>query len=90
MLSIACLFLACLQSSTNPRQEPEIATIFFASIPPVADIYADGNFVGKTNIEEIEITAGEHDMSFRKDTLGFDTSLVFTPGKNASRMVRLQ
>jgi hypothetical protein len=66
------------------------ATIFIASIPPVADVYINGKLIGKTNISELKVVAGTHTMRFVKGGKEVTKDMTFQPGKNPSQMVRLQ
>jgi cytoskeletal protein RodZ len=67
----------------------EAASVFIASIPPVADIYMDGKLVGKTNISELKVVSGKHTMRFVKGDKEITKEMTFQPGKNPSQMVRL-
>jgi len=66
------------------------ATIFIASIPPVADVFLDGKLVGKTNVSEIKLPAGTHNLKFVKGVKEVTKAITVQPGKNPSQMVRLQ
>jgi anti-anti-sigma regulatory factor len=68
----------------------EPASVFIASIPPVADIYMDGTLIGKTNISELKVTAGTHTLKFVKGDKEISKQQTFQPGKNPSMMVRIQ
>ncbi len=68
----------------------EAASVFIASIPPVADIYLDGKLVGKTNISELKVTAGAHTLRFVKGDKETSRQMTFQPGKNPSQMIRIQ
>lgn len=65
------------------------ATIFIASIPPVADVYMDGKLIGKTNVSEMKVTAGTHTMKFVKGGKEVVKKMTFQPGKNPSQMIRI-
>jgi len=65
------------------------ASIFIASIPPVADVYLDGKLVGKTNVAEISLPAGTYTLRFVKGAKEMTKSVTLKPGKNPSQMVRL-
>ena len=95
--AVACCLAMSAPSFAEPpapaaSQAPqgESGTIFIASIPPVADVYMDGTRIGKTNVEELKITAGTHTMKFVKGTKEIEKVMTFQPGKNASQMVRIQ
>lgn len=66
------------------------ASIFIASIPPVADVFLDGKLVGKTNVSEIKLPAGTHNLKFVKGVKEATKAITVQPGKNPSQMVRLQ
>ena len=66
------------------------ASIFIASIPPVADVYLDGKLIGKTNVSEIKLPAGTHNLKFVKGVKEITKAITVQPGKNPSQMVRLQ
>ncbi len=66
------------------------ASIFIASIPPVADVFLDGKLVGKTNVSEIKLPAGTHNLKFVKGVKETTKAITVQPGKNPSQMVRLQ
>jgi hypothetical protein len=74
-------------SASSGSGEP--GTIFIASIPPVADVYMDGVKIGKTNVEELKVTAGTHSMKFVKGPKEISKDMTFQAGKNASQMVRI-
>lgn len=66
------------------------ASIFIASIPPVADVFLDGKLIGKTNVSEIKLPAGTHNLKFVKGVKETTKAITVQPGKNPSQMVRLQ
>jgi anti-anti-sigma factor len=72
-----------------PAAGGEAASVFIASIPPVADIYMDGTLIGKTNISELKVTAGTHSLRFVKGDKEVTKQQTFQPGKNPSMMVRI-
>jgi hypothetical protein len=63
--------------------------IFIASLPPVADVYVDGIFVGKTNIQQLNVPVGRSKLKFIKGELSYECEMVFRPGKNSSKMINL-
>lgn len=65
------------------------ALIFIASIPPVADVYLNESFIGKTNIEELRIPAGRQVLRFVKGAKEIEKVFILKPGKNPSQMVRI-
>lgn len=78
----ATVFDKFIDSSTS--------TVFIASMPPVATIQKDGEVVGKTNIAELRLPPGSHELRFEKDDKSLDTVLVLSPGKNPSIMLKLR
>ncbi len=68
----------------------EAATVFIASIPPVADVYMDGKLIGKTNITKLNVTAGSHSMRFVKGTQEASKDMTFKGGDNPSQLVNLK
>jgi anti-anti-sigma factor len=68
----------------------EPATVFIASIPPVADVYMDGKLIGKTNITKLNVTAGSHSMRFVKGTQEVSKDMTFKSGDNPSQLVNLK
>jgi len=71
-------------SSSDP------ATVFIASIPPVADVYMDGKLIGKTNITKLNVSAGAHSMRFVKGTQEVTKDMSFKSGDNPSQLVNLK
>lgn|SRR5690554_6575034 len=65
------------------------ASIFIASIPPVADVYLDGKLIGKTNVNELKLPAGTHSLKFVKGSKELVKAITVKPGGNPSQMVRL-
>jgi anti-anti-sigma factor len=65
------------------------ASIFIASIPPVADVYLDGKLIGKTNVSELKLPSGTHVLKFVKGAKEVTKEVTVQPGKNPSQMVRL-
>jgi anti-anti-sigma factor len=68
----------------------EPATVFIASIPPVADVYMDGKLIGKTNITKLNVTAGSHSMRFVKGSQDVSKDMTFKSGDNPSQLVNLK
>jgi hypothetical protein len=63
------------------------ATVFISSIPPGAEVYMDGEYVGKTNEDELDVTSGTHTMKFTKGRKTHTEQMTFQPGKNSARHV---
>jgi len=65
------------------------ARVFISTIPPVASVFMDGVFVGKTNLEELKVAAGRHLMRFEKSGRAYERYMIFEAGKNTSQMIRI-
>lgn len=65
------------------------ASIFIASIPPVADVFLNGKLIGKTNVSELKLPSGTHMLKFVKGTKETTKEVTVQTGKNPSQMVRL-
>ena len=72
----------------TPAGKP--GTIFISSLPPMADVYMDGVKIGKTNIAELKVVAGAHEMKFVKGAKTLTKKMSFTPGLNKSQLIRLK
>jgi anti-anti-sigma factor len=77
-------------SAPSASASGELATVFIASIPPVADVYMDGKLIGKTNITKLNVTAGSHSMRFVKGTQEVSKDMTFKSGDNPSQLVNLK
>ncbi len=66
------------------------ASIYFNSLPPMADIYENGKLIGKTNMKPIETTTGSHTYTFKKAGRTAKTTVNLRSGKNNAPMIRLQ
>ena len=88
VMGMAALSMLCREPPSEPAEKKADATIFFASIPPVADVYEDGRLIGKTNVAALPVTCGLHAVTFKKDSLQFDTTMEFKAGKNPTVLVR--
>jgi hypothetical protein len=66
------------------------AEIFIFSIPPVANVYMNGVYIGRTNSGDLKLKAGRQRMSFgRNGQPQFDTIMTFKKGVNPSVKIRL-
>jgi anti-anti-sigma regulatory factor len=65
-------------------------TIFIATIPPVAEVYMDGKLIGKSNVDELNVTSGTHMIKFVKSGKEIMKELTFKAGKNPSQMIKIQ
>jgi hypothetical protein len=80
------------QAQTNSDVVPDstknfTATIFIASIPPIAKVYMDGVFIGKTNIEKLKVQPGKHHMRFVVNGDAIERDMEFEQGNNRSKLV---
>ena len=71
-------------------EEGYTSQIFIASLPPVADVYMDGEYVGKTNITKMNVKPGAHKMKFVKDGKARDVEMTFKEGLNRSKFVNIK
>lgn len=76
--------------AVHSEQEGYTAKIFIASIPPVADVYMDGEYVGKTNVTRLNVKPGTHRMKFVKDRKAREVEMDFTEGINKSKFVNIK
>jgi anti-anti-sigma factor len=65
------------------------ASIYFASLPPIADVYLNGKLVGRTNVAELKLPSGTHVLRFVKGAKEVTQEITLQPGKNPSRLIRL-
>ena len=65
------------------------ARLFIASIPPVANVYLDGKFVGKTNVSELTLPSGLVTLEFVKGGKSVTKKINLHPGENPSQMLRI-
>lgn len=71
-------------------EEGYTAQIFIASLPPVADVYMDGEYVGKTNITKMNVKPGAHKMKFVKNAKAREVEMEFKDGLNRSKFVNIK
>ncbi len=77
-------------SPQDDRQESSTSSrIFIASIPPVADVYMDGELIGKTNVAALSVKPGTHLMRFEKNGKVVEKTMTFKLGNNPSMLVRI-
>ncbi|MBD3321542.1 MAG: PEGA domain-containing protein [Chitinivibrionales bacterium] len=90
---------ASSSAPSKPEPEPskpaagaaggEPATIFISSLPPIADVYMDGKYLGKTNRDKLKVLSGTHTMKFTKGGKEIIKKMTFQPGSNPSRLIRI-
>ncbi len=68
----------------------ESATVYILSIPPNAKVYMDGVFLGKTNLDQLKVTTGEHRMQFTVNGKVLNQRMTFTPGDNGKKFVNIK
>jgi anti-anti-sigma factor len=65
------------------------ASIYFASLPPIAEVYLNGKLVGRTNVAELKLPSGTLVLRFVKGAKEVTQEITLQPGKNPSRLIRL-
>ncbi len=68
----------------------EPASVYILSIPPNAKVYMDGTYLGKTNLDQLKVTAGEHRMQFTVEGKVLNQKMTFTPGDNGKKFVSIK
>lgn len=68
----------------------QVATIFFNSLPPMAEIYENNVLVGKTNVAPIKTTPGSHTYTFVKGAQKASITVQLRNGRNSAPMIRLK
>jgi len=80
------------QQIGRPLNDDEVkrhtASIFILTVPPMADVYDDTTFMGKTN-GQLYFTPGKHRVVLRKGGQQKSKVLDFAEGKNLSIVVKL-
>ncbi|MBN1979976.1 MAG: PEGA domain-containing protein [Chitinivibrionales bacterium] len=66
------------------------ALIFISSLPPMADVYLNGQKIGKTNVVELRIPPGTHTLKFVKGDKEVTKQITVIAGKNPSQLIRLK
>ncbi len=64
--------------------------IFISSLPPNADVYLNGRWLGITNTTDLTISAGTHQVTLVKDGKQLVTTLTVAAGKNPSQVLRFR
>jgi hypothetical protein len=78
------------KAASNSAVAKTAASIYFNSLPPMADIYEGTKLIGKTNMKPIETTTGSHTYTFKKGAKTSSTTVNLRAGKNNAPMIRLQ
>ena len=69
------------KSQPVPDKVVRMAKVSIQSAPPFAEVYMDGQFLGRTPLEAKEARVGIHQLTLRsKLNVRVDTSLVVPPG----------
>jgi anti-anti-sigma factor len=75
-----------------PAPEPDAGggetTCFIGTLPPLADVYMDGKFIGKSSTN-LNVSPGTHTMRFVKGDKEFSKQMTFQPGKNPGTFVKM-
>jgi hypothetical protein len=66
-----------------------VSTTFIASQPPNADVYIDGQLVGKS-YSELTVTPGTHTLRVVKDGKEVSQQITFHEGKNPTTFVSIK
>jgi hypothetical protein len=75
-------------AETAVPESGEPATVFLASIPPLADVYMDGKVIGKSN-SILTVATGTHTLRFVKGDKEITKQFTFTPGKNSPSFIKI-
>jgi hypothetical protein len=65
------------------------ASIFILSVPPAAEVFDEGSFVGKTNASQLYFKPGRHQITIKKGDRENQKELELVEGKNLSIVVKL-
>ncbi|MGM0444624.1 MAG: PEGA domain-containing protein, partial [Fibrobacterota bacterium] len=74
----------------KPKPQKKIGEIFFSSLPPMADIYKDGEKIGKANTGTVKLSPGKHTLTFKRGGKTASKTVDLRSGKNSSVMVILK
>jgi len=84
LLSLALLFPACSESKTAP-EAPAPVTLSVASAP-AGELVVDGEPVGRTPVENLELAPGRHELVIRREGFADWTKTVDLPEAEALRL----
>lgn len=65
------------------------ASIFILSVPPAAEVFEDGTFMGRTNASQLYFKPGKHQITLKKGDQENRKDLDLVEGKNLSIVVKL-
>jgi len=67
-----------------------LAGMFIATLPPMAEVYVNGRFVGTSNGGELKVPVGTHIFRFVKNGVEKAETITVSPGKNPTMFVNLK
>jgi serine/threonine protein kinase/outer membrane protein assembly factor BamB len=71
--------------------KPNVGYLTIYSTPSGASVYVDGKFIGKTPLENYELSSGEHSLIIQAEGYeDYSTSVFITPGETSSVNVNLK
>jgi hypothetical protein len=56
--------------------------IFIVTVPPICEIYDDGLFIGKSNVDNLYFKPGKRILKLRKDNITKEFKVEFLEGAN--------
>jgi radical SAM superfamily enzyme YgiQ (UPF0313 family) len=77
------------EMAPRPPYSKGEAAIFIVSIPPVADVYHNGKLIGRTNVSQLILPAGEQTLTFKKGGKSLTKEFTLKSGENPNQMVRI-
>jgi|WetSurMetagenome_2_1015567.scaffolds.fasta_scaffold1135178_2 hypothetical protein len=101
LLCAIVLFAGCGGTSglppllnANPSDSSRIidgcsGAIFICSSPAVAEIFLNGNLIGRTNVAELKLPCGTLNLQFRKKDKVVNKFVPIQAGKNPSLFITL-
>jgi len=76
------------QEIGKPREKSEAmqltAAVFIASLPPVAEVYENSEYVGKTNVSLLYFKPGTHTLVFKYGSDEWKDEVTLASGRNRS------
>ena len=68
----------------------EYGTIFIATLPPIAEVYVDSNYIGQTNVTKLRGPLGTHLWKFVREDKSLEKEITLKPGENPPLLLRFQ
>ena len=68
----------------------EYGTIFIATLPPIAEVYVDSNYIGQTNVTKLRGPLGTHLWRFVREGSELEKEITLKPGENPPLLLRFQ